>query len=394
LKSLANNPDYRSAIDGMISLIDQLQFYMTQLGEETCQEICTEKKIYTFLAQDSAIYKFFNDFKTFFSGFTGQQSLENFNNDVYEFFQMVSKDDRFSNFFWNFREFLIEVLSNPQLLDNPVFTEKWNNTYEHATSLLNDPNYNKQWNKIWIDLRICIDNIKNDPLQQKLASDASKLAADFFLNTAGKPTLNILGSSLNKLRNLLLPLLKKYLENMKVPLLNGTNETYDWSIEGLIVNGQEILPENIELKVWGRALVPLNSTSTTSLTYLTIWIRNIKFESQDLKFWFNRKVLPKIEEKGICDVNIKGLNELKITWKIEGEQDQPWEFAIEQIKCNLGSSEITIKESTHTWLMKFITTLFAGSIRDSIDETIEKNVKEAMMSMSDKMNDTLKGIGI
>jgi len=180
-----------------------------------------------------------------------------------------------------------------------------------------------------------------------------------------------------------------------------TNDKYDWKIEGLNLNIQEIIPENIEMKVWGRATVGIKEDATSKVvTYLTMWIRNMNLEVKDLKFWFNRKVTPKLEERGIADVNIKGKNELKVTWKIEGEAtDTAWIFALEQVSCNLDTLDITIKESTHTWLMKLITSLFSGSIKRSIEDSIEKGIREAMgdlqsgmESLTDRMTDTLKGV--
>jgi len=254
--------------------------------------------------------------------------------------------------------------------------------------------YGHQWTQIWLNLRVCLENIKNDTLQQKLADDASKLAKDLFLDTSGNASLIVLAHGLTNVKNLLVPIFEKNLKHVPVPGMSGSNDKYDWNIDGLYLNGKEIIPDNIETRVWGKASVSLTDQPSKSVTYLTMWIKHMQLEAKELKFYFNRKVMPKIEEKGVCDVNITGNNELKITWKIEGEQDQPWNFSVEQVRCNLDHLDITIKESTHTWLMKFVTTVFSGTIRRSIEDAVEANLKEGLTNINDKMSTTIKGISL
>jgi len=387
LRILAKDTNYTNAIDGIFSILDQAHFYAFQL-----KDTATQQTKPLFYAQDSAILRFFEDSKLFLSGFAGKEAMDKFNTDAYEFLEIVMNNESLSTFFWDFRQFTIQILSNPALLDESDFNWKWNDLYERGRALLNDPIINNKWNQVWFDLRLALENIKNDTLQMKLAEDASKLAKDLFLDTNGKPSLVVMSTGLNNFRKLVLPIVKKHLENVSVSGLCGSNQTYDWKIEGLLLNAKEIIPDNIEMKVWGKSVISLAEKPNQSITYLTMWIRDMHLEAKDLKFYFNRKVIPKLEERGICDVNIKGKNELKITWKIEGEQDLPWKLCVEQVRCSLPSLDIYIKESTHTWLMKFFTTLFSGSIKRSIEDVVEKNVREGLATINEKMNDTLKGV--
>jgi len=306
----------------------------------------------------------------------------------------VTKDERLGTLFWDFREFITNVLTNPAILEEESFSERWNGLYERGNTLLTDPLYSTQWNQIWINLRVCLENIKNDTLQQRLADDASKLAKDLFLDTSGNASLIVLANGLSNVKNLVVPIFEKNLKHFPIPGMSGTSDTLDWNIEGLYLNAKEILPDNIETRVWGQASVSLKDEPSKAVTYLTMWIKDMHLEAKELKFYFNRKVVPKIEEKGICDVSITGNNELKITWKIEGEQDQSWNFSVEQVRCNLDNLDIKIQESTHTWLMRFATTVFSGSIRRSIEDAIVENIKEGLATINDKMSTTLKGISL
>jgi len=310
-----------------------------------------------------------------------------------EFVQLVQSDSSLSSWFWDLRNYTIDVLRTPDLLENQDYINQWNSLIERGRIKLQDPKFNNQWNTIWKDVLVILDNVKNDTLQQKLTEDASKLAHDLFLDTSGKPSLNVLGSGLNNVRTLVIPVLKKNLENVSVGPLSGSNETYDWVIENLLLNVKDILPDHIEMKMWGKADISLTDAPSKAVTYLTMWIRNVELEAKDIKFWFQRKSIPKLNERGVADVSLKGKNELKITWKVDGSQDDKWVFGLAQVKCTLDNLDITIKESTHTFLMKLVTSLFSGTIRRSWEDKIEKAVVESMHTMNDQLNDAIKGVG-
>jgi len=404
LKTISQDPNYRSAVDGIFTLMDQINFYFKQFKQEAGQPLKEQAKELWY-CESTALSKLSKDLKLFITNFTGVEPLEVLINDFNNFVQLVMNDDKLSSFFWDLRQYIIDVINNPELIDNEDMKFMWNDLFDRSQLLLNDPKYNDLWNRIWVGTQICLENIKNDPIQLKLASDAKRIVQDLFLDMTGKPSLPVIASGVVKVKNLLMPILKKNLENVPVPAMSGTNEKYDWKIDGLLLNIKEILPENFEVKVWGKALVALKEdVPSNAVTYLTVWIRDFHFEAKDLKFWFNRKVTPKLEEKGLADFVLKGKNELKITWKIQGEEtDKTWQYGIEQVNCSLDNLDITIKESTHTWLMKMITSLFSGSIKRSIEDSVEKGIIEGMgnfskttyeglESLSDRITDTLRGI--
>jgi len=363
-----------------------------------------EKTQQLWYSEDSALFKLNKDLKLFVSNFTGVEPLDILSEDFTKFWQLAMNDERMSTFFWDFRTFLIDSINNPDTLDSDDVKAKWNDLFDRSRTLLNDPKYNELWNRIWVGIQICLENIKNDPLQLKLTNDAKKLVKDLFLDTTGTPSLPVIATSIVKVKNLLMPIIQKNLENVPVPGMSGTNEKYDWKIDGLLLNIKEVLPENIEVKLWGRALVGLKEdVASQAVTYLTVWIRDFHFDCKSLKFWFNRKVTPKLEERGLADFVLKGKNVLKITWKIQGtETDKTWQYGIEQVSCDLDDLDITIKESTHTWLMKMITSLFSGSIKRSIEDSVEKGITEGMgnfgktmyegvETLGDRLTDTLRG---
>jgi len=129
IQRLNTDPTFRSAVNGLFQLFDHIQFWGQQLKEQTQQ---TGATVQQFTQQNSALWKMWLDAKTFVSAFTGEQPLNKLYTDVYSFNTLVLNDSRLTTFFWDFRNFLIDVIQNPTLMDNNEYIQKWNNLYLYA----------------------------------------------------------------------------------------------------------------------------------------------------------------------------------------------------------------------------------------------------------------------
>jgi len=256
---------------------------------------------------------------------------------------------------------------------------------------MNDPRYRGQLNTIYSDTSICINSFKNDTVVQQLTQDINKIARDIILDESGQPSLQIMAGWLDNMRLLVGPVLRKNLENVAVPGFSGSDETYDWEVEGMFLNARDIVPDNFELKVWGDAKVSLTQEPSKAATYITMWIRNIGLGAKDLKFHFKRKAIPRLDESGIADFTIASKGTVvKIVWKIVGQQNLPWTFSVYQVNVTLGDVDITVKESTHTYLMKFLSTIFSGYIKRSIEDKLESAIIDGLANVNDKLGEAVQ----
>jgi len=390
LRSLIDRLNYdtnfQSATNGLFQLFDQIQYWSLQLKEQAKQQVSQVQ-----LTQGSALWRMWDDSKQMMVKWVPEQHMNKFYNDISGFYNLVWSDERLTQFFWDFRSFIVDVIQNPSLLDTEEYKQRWNNLYNYSYVWMNDPKYRQSLNSIYADFYLILDTMKADQLTTKLTSDLSRIARDVVLDESGQPSLQIMGQGLNNLRTLVAPILRKYLENVAVPGFSGSDETYDWQIEGMYLNASTLIPDNIEVKVWGDAKISLTDQSSKAATYITMWIRDIGLAAKDLKYHFKRKGAISLDESGICDflIDPKG-SRIKIVWRIVGEQNQPWLWSIYQVNCSLGDVDITIKESTHTYLMKFLSTIFSGRIRRNIEDKIESTIIEGLGSVNDQLNATVQ----
>ena len=212
------------------------------------------------------------DAKEFLVNFVGEEVINMLVTDFNELYDTISSDTLLMNYFSELRDFLVDVLKKPDTINSDEMNNKWDDLYLRGSEYLNDEKYTEKFKKLSLDIRVLIDSFKTDIASNQLAVDASKLAKDLFLDESGKPSLNIMSSGLNNLRSLVAPILKKNLENVPLPGIAGEDETYKWDIQSLILNMSELVPDNIEMRVWGSANVSLATHDAQAATYITMWM--------------------------------------------------------------------------------------------------------------------------
>jgi len=391
LRRLSANPEFKRAVNGLFLVFDQINYYSQQFAAQAQQQLQGAKPE-DITKRAPHLWKMWEDGKTFLAGFTGEELLNKAFQDFKSAYELFMSDERITRYFYEIRSFIYDVLQNPELLDKEDFAKRFNDLWEQAQQWTYDPKYNRKYNQIWDDIDTIGQSIKSDPLQSRLAKDAATLAQDLILDETGQPSLKIMTTGLNQFRALVAPILIKNMEELSIPSFSGSNDTYDWTIKNMILNGREIIPDNIDIKVWGAANLSLASTSAKALTFVTVWVRDIGVDIKDLQFHFIRKSWPQMDETGVADINITGKGStLKLVWRIEGSQDQPWLFNLYDVQCNLRDLNITVKQSTHTWLMKMITSLWSGTIKRQIEYRIENTLRGSLLPINDRLTEVLRG---
>jgi len=235
-----------------------------------------------------------------------------------------------------------------------------------------------------------LDNIKNDETRKKLSHDTRVLAHDLFLDSTGNPSLAVTQTGLNNARSLLAPVLRKNLEVLNFPLLSGSSKEYDWEIRDLTLNGADIIPDQVEVRLWSDAQVRFTEGTSKAVTYLTVWIRDVGITASDVKFHFKRKVFPSLDTFGRANIKIYGNNQMRITWKVFFETDKPLDMKLYSLRCYIDHFKIDFIESNHTILDKMIIGLWHSSIKRRLEESVENSVRDALFKLNIQLSESLK----
>jgi len=376
------SPDFRTAISGLFSIIGQLEWAAEEVKEEAEQQS----------QRNPHLRALWQDGREIISSFAGSEKVDKFVNDFWDLYLSLKKNYTVRKYFRDLKQLMLQVIEKPALLDDdPELKNELDRLYNEGRRWMNDPQFQSKLRNLTTDLRLIWDNIKDDELTKEFAQKTKELAQDLILDDSGRPNLGVSLTGMNQFRSLIAPILRKNLEYLPVPSFSGSNNTYYYEVEGLELNGREIIPDEIKMRVWGDADVSLHDSTTKALTYVTIWIHNIAVHSKDVCFYFHRKSFPQIDNRGIADLAISGDNFIKITWKIEVDQStDTWLVSVKDINCHIDKMKIKIKRSTHSWLNKIISATLIGHLKRMVEQKVIETLHEGLSTVGLQLESALR----
>jgi hypothetical protein len=378
LRRLSSRPEYRRATSHFFNFIKM----MKQRAEEIRSS--TEK-----LGQTSAFDKTINDAKELIGEFTGKENIDSWWQQSWDFYYKISSDDEANRYFDDLRDYINGIIENPDSLNSDAKRDEGNRLLERGRNLINSDKYSVDFNR-WMDSgRHLLDRIKNDSTTNEFIGKVQKLFSDFALDSKGRPDLFTLQDSLNQLRLILLPVLSKQLSSLPIPRVEGSNENYDFALENVRIYVSDFIPEMVQLTTKSDTKLDVAKLETSKQEFKVILsIERFRPRFEDVVFWYKRKHFPKLEDRGIVDIDLSAGEgtRIKIVWKIKSEANKPFTFSLMKVKSVIDKMDIKIKDAKHDVLDKIATTMFIGTIKQQVAQAIVNNLVDSLQPINDQMN--------
>jgi len=170
LRKIAKNRDWHRAARGLLNIFDELerQFKSFQKEIETEANKVTEKG-------QEPIQQVWHESRLLLVDFVGEKPVNDFTTSMNDLFRAVRDDAESKQYFQRFRDFIHEILENPQLLDKEDYQNKFKQFNDEARDLSNRWKHRDIFNRVTDSGRQLIEAIKNEPYTQQIAFDGRKL---------------------------------------------------------------------------------------------------------------------------------------------------------------------------------------------------------------------------
>jgi energy-coupling factor transporter ATP-binding protein EcfA2 len=380
LKTLSSHHEYHMAINHIFNIIDLFNRRMDQLQKDPNMT----------LEGDEQFNKLLEDVKLILIEIFGK-SFTKFNQDFWILCRKLRVDKDANEFFSDFRSFLDEFsknadkLKDQQLVKQKIsnLVDRWYAFYDRERS-----KYVDDFNLVYEDFMTMMDygSQQTFDIQEKLFH----FAQDLVTNSQGKPDLYVTQDSLIQLKNILVPLFQKRLANIPIPTIEGSNDTYDFRFEDILMDGRNFMPEHFHFRViTDLDLSKRSDKENRFLTRILFKIDDMSMVFKNMKFHYWRKSIPRFEDHGICNVAITGLN-LRLTWYLFSQAGCPTIFRLATVKSTIDDLKIHIIKSDHSIIDNVVATLFPGYIKNQISKGLVENIKNFMKPINDQLNDYLK----
>lgn len=342
------------------------------------------------VANSIAFDRMWKDIKDIVDVFAGKGTFDSFYTQAWELYDEVNRDPVARAYFFSLRRFVNDAVENPSSLNTDSKIKEGEDLIERGKEIANSSKYHAKIDKFFQTTTDSINKITQDKLTNDFASKMKKFGEHFALDAQGRPDLNVIQDSLVQIKNLVYPLLTQQLSTLTIAKIAGTNTTFDWQVENLMISVPDLIPEYFELRTKNFLKVNVKEMETEkNNTQVVMEIKNVKPVFRDLKFMYKKKSFPRIDDYGTVDVDLsKGEGaRIKILWKIKSENNRPFAFSLIQVKCVIDSMDVTVKDAKHEYLDRIATSIFSANLKQALAGGIVNNIVEALQPLNDQMNE-------
>jgi hypothetical protein len=284
-----------------------------------------------------------------------------------------------------------DCISNPQTVDGDDFYKRMDELVDRGNKILQGK-YKADCQYILDEIKAIFESIKNDPDVKKLQGSIERFLKNF-TTTDDQGNRKFNNDLMGQMRKFIVPLLLKQLERVPIPNFEGSNEDMDFRLENVVLNISEILPDHVHIAMATDLDLNIKDLEADKArSRALIKITNMKTKLEDVKFWFKRKTIPRIEDHGIADISLKGEGaslyiHLQLSEVLFGDKN---EFKFSKINFDIDQLKIDIKETQHTILMPIIMAVMEGRFRRELENAIEERIKNVCMDVENGLNEMLQ----
>lgn len=245
--------------------------------------------------------------------------------------------------------------------------------------------------RLFEEVQTFFTGMGEDPLNKKFGEDWKRLTKDLFLDSEGntqfKPHL------WSDIRDPILPQLLQHVGYVPIPRIEYTDKMVDLVIENLTVEGQNLMPNILEIDARNYFKMSQYSKMGDVHTHsFKVSLAQIQSDMRDVQFYFNKKSgFPKVQDAGTADVFLGG-NGLSVTVHLEAGSSpkggrSKHVFTIKQVKAKVDKLNFAIRGSKHDVLYKVLRPLATGLIKKQICKAAEEGIREGLEKLDVQLVD-------
>jgi len=369
----------------------------------------TVEKTSNQLWEDEHVQKILMLTQQLFEGFT-RTSLNPIISHFKVLYRAIAEDERLRTQLYEFREWLVRVLENPELLTEDRTYDSFNRIlYDLSETLQSKKELRLNLAQIQEEFNRMIWSMENDRITRYLQDDIKRLVEMVLLDERGNVTFK--PEVLDQLR---LIIMSAVVKRLRVPFpeinVDDPNSSFAFRMSGVIVGIQDLLPERIIAENRGLAILnikdkepedtSLMGTTTSRAGDVTavrpretqhtveraaeavrIKMEKIRIHIRNADIWFHKRTFPEVEDTGKADVDIGG-DGMDLSFVLKTDADPNRLFGLAAVQCDIHDLKLNLHETTHDTMYNMVITLFKSNIKSNIEEAIQ----ESMVGMFENLN--------
>lgn len=380
LFTLSQNPQYNKIINNLFLIFEAFRDRKDRLKADPTLNVQQQPQSQMMLT----------DAWNLLAEFVGQQQLQEFEALVWSIYSDLRNDQMASQFFFTLKDYMRVSVENPEMLTDDYRRQQGKMLMDQANVLfrIEQDRHRDSFNRL-VNLMInMVNSIKYDSDTMALSQSVGRLAKDMIFDEQGRPDIFVAQESLDQLKRMIIPLVQKQLETIPLPMIEGSNDKYDFRVQNLVMNGRDILPDYFDLKLVNNVSLGSKQSGNRVHAKLKLKANNIRVAFPNMQYYYKRKKMPRLEDEGIADVALlgSGLN-LRITWHLYIRENKPLTFELARVKVFIDKMDITVKQSRHKLINKIALKIFGGAIKRRVSSAIVEKIRDTLTPFNNQLND-------
>lgn len=415
--SLNQNPDYKKTIEDIFVFISSVKNDLYSAGR-------TAKRVQHGVVADRSTGKALHDGKILIERFMHEKTLDPFISASKKFISQIKHDKELNRFFRDMRIYLERSLNDPESMKTREFEKNGSLLIQRSKELYNKYTTDETWRFIVTEVKEIWRQIKSDQYLRKFANATQRLTQDFFyIDSKGRRHLD--HEVLRNISSIISPIIFEQLKYLPLPSMSGTDDVYDWTVSNVVFSGYDVIPDYMKfrsdfkwradikrrLQKYAGDVLPektaigaegkrkakktrvesdLNTeVEPDSYTQgrVILHLEGIRARINDIKFSFTRKKFPRITDDGLAKVVLGGKGaRIRIALDVNTSDPNAPLFSGGSVKVKISRLRIKISKSKHNILYNSAISLFNGTVRKRIEQTIASNISDKLAYITLQLN--------
>jgi len=294
-----------------------------------------------------------------------ERDLHAFWNNFKSLCKDVDNDHEAHQFFKQMRENADYIVNNPEKAQDQESINKSRQNFDRGLSVMD--RYGDRFRELFKEFKAVLHSLQDEKYalyyKQDIKSVGQSLRGNF-LETAVQ------------LRALLIPILKKSLEEIKLPRIEDSNQAASWTIDNIVLNGKETNLDDISLKF---------KIGLKDLIKVTLKVKNIDARFRGVEFTYNRTATPSWSDKGVLDCRFSSPC-WKLKWIVDQDKGREPRFELAEASSRVKRLDINFVKAEHKWVDTILMPLWTPALRASARKGIENMLRARAEPLTDALN--------
>lgn len=364
--------DYQEAIEFFLSLAESYQGHAQGLSSSAASKGGE-------VLNDPAFKQAQKELRTLLERFANGASMKPIFQAIDQIYLDAHNDPELKEWFRTLNKYIRRVLQEPGYILKDACDQSGREINESGKKFWTSKYFDHR-QKLFREIEKFFTSYADDPLNIRLGQNWKNFTKDLFLNAEGNLTLK--AHLWEDITSVILPDFLKHIGYIPIPRIEYTDSQLDLVIENLTLEGQNLLPNTVELEM--RNYFKLSAyEKIANANKHSFWISfsQVQADLRDVAFYVHKKTgFPKIRDSGLADVVISG-NGVSGKVHVESSEAKHRVFNVKEVKVKVDKLAFGIRDSKHNFLYSTLRPLAQSLVKKQIAKAIEDGIRSGLAQL-------------